>query len=74
MMALNTTLKCSRIGETGKPLASSPSETAPARHPSGKSAALTLGSLEGLLAAAGSWAIAKAGKDVTRKAAAVAEV
>jgi hypothetical protein len=36
MMALNTTLKCSRIGETGKPLGVIAVELRAARHPPGE--------------------------------------
>ena len=75
MMALNTTLKCSRIGETGKPLGVIAVELRQHAIHLEKSAALTLGSLEGLLAAAGSLGHREAGQDVQEGgAAAVAEV
>lgn len=52
MMALNTTLKCSRIGETGKPLGVIAVELRAHAIHLEKSAAQTLNSLGGLLAAA----------------------
>lgn len=52
MMALNTTLKCSRIGETGKPLGVIAVELRQHAIHLEKSAALTLTSLDGLSSAA----------------------
>jgi hypothetical protein len=52
MMALNTTLKCSRIGETGKPLGVIAIELRQHAIHLEKSAGLTTSALEGLFAAA----------------------
>lgn len=75
MMALNTTLKCSRIGETGKPLGVIAIELRQHAIHLEKSAGLTTSALEGLFAAAealGQREAAQKGED--GKAAAAAHV
>ena len=75
MMALNTTLKCSRIGETGKPLGVIAIELRQHAIHLEKSAGLTTSALEGLFAAAeslGQREAAQNGED--GKAAAAANV
>jgi len=72
MMALNTTLKCSRIGETGKPLGVIAIELRQHAIHLEKSAAQTLGSLEGLLAAAEALGRREAGEDAQEGKAATA--
>jgi len=75
MMALNTTLKCSRIGETGKPLGVIAIELRQHAIHLEKSAGLTTSALEGLFAAAealGQREAAQDGED--GKAAAAANV
>jgi hypothetical protein len=62
MMALNTTLKCSRIGETGKPLGVIAIELRAHAIHLEKSAALTTTSLEGLFNAAEALGQREAGK------------
>ncbi|MBU4435658.1 MAG: hypothetical protein KKC14_14745 [Alphaproteobacteria bacterium] len=72
MMALNTTLKCSRIGETGKPLAVIAVELRQHALHLEKSAARTLTALDGLSSAADT--LGRGGGDGQGKAAAAATV
>lgn len=72
MMALNTTLKCSRIGETGKPLAVIAVELRQHALHLEKSAAHTLTALDGLSSAADT--LGRGGGDGQGKAAAAATV
>ena len=75
MMALNTSLKCSRIGETGKPLGVIAIEMRQHAIHLEKTAAQTLVSLEGLLTAAETLGRREAGADANEgKAAAAATV
>ncbi|UAL10135.1 hypothetical protein [Caulobacter segnis] len=75
MMALNTTLKCSRIGETGKPLGVIAIELRQHAIHLEKSAGLTTSALEGLFAAAESLGQREAVQDgEDGKAAAAANV
>jgi hypothetical protein len=75
MMALNTTLKCSRIGETGKPLGVIAIELRAHAIHLEKSAAQTTSSLEGLFNAAEALGQREAGQDgEDGKAAAAATV
>ncbi|TCS15896.1 hypothetical protein [Caulobacter sp. BK020] len=72
MMALNTTLKCSRIGETGKPLGVIAVELRQHAIHLEKSAAQTTSSLEGLFDAAEALGQGEAGQGDGRAAAAAA--
>lgn len=75
MMALNTTLKCSRIGETGKPLGVIAIELRQHAIHLEKSAGLTTSALEGLFNAAEALGQREAGQDTEDgKAAAAATV
>ncbi|CAN5249450.1 chemotaxis protein [soil metagenome] len=72
MMALNTSLKCSRIGETGKPLGVIAIEMRQHAIHLEKTAAQTLGSLEDLLAAAETLGRREASEDLNEGQAAAA--
>jgi hypothetical protein len=74
MMALNTTLKCSRIGETGKPLGVIAVELRAHAIHLEKTAARTLTSLDGLSAAAEALGRPATGDDRDGKASAAAAV
>jgi hypothetical protein len=74
MMALNTTLKCSRIGETGKPLGVIAVELRAHAIHLEKTAAHTLTSLDGLSAAAEALGRSETGDDREGKAATAATV